>query len=128
MSRLIDKQMVRATQSGAVDRVHELLESGASINRLHKDGFTPLMHFGIAERLFRAGASLDPRYLRADICEFAERHHATWLFHFLKKRRRRTKRSSEAGHRALVASVAPLLFAFESHWPVTTHTSVSSLS
>src|SRR5438046_10266007 len=43
MSRLIDKQMVRATQSGAVDRLRELLESGASINRLHKDGFTPLM-------------------------------------------------------------------------------------
>src|SRR5947209_7435182 len=43
MSRLIDKQMVRATRSGAVDRVRELLESGASINHLHKDGFTPLM-------------------------------------------------------------------------------------
>src|SRR5215813_1778066 len=44
MSRLIDKQMVRATNSGTVERVHELLESGASINHPHgKGGFTPLM-------------------------------------------------------------------------------------
>jgi len=172
MSRLIDKQMSRATRSGALERVHELLESGASINHIHKDGFTPLMraafkgdtklvqflltrgadpnqtakdgasalfwasirghepivelliaaradvnaarrtdennrnarypsinaaianrHLGIAERLFRAGASLDPRYLRADICEYAKRHQATWLLPLLKKRRRRTMRS-----------------------------------
>jgi hypothetical protein len=182
MSRLIDKQMVRATQSGAVDRVHELLESGASISHLHKDGFTPLMraafkgdtklvkflltrgadpnqtakdgasplfwasvrghepivelliaaradvnaarrtdennrsaryppinaaisngHFGIAERLFRAGASLDPRYLRADICEYAERHQAMWLLPLLKKRRRRTMRFSERRRSIAVA-------------------------
>lgn len=43
MSRLIDKQMSRATRSGALDNVQVLLESGASINHLHKDGFTPLM-------------------------------------------------------------------------------------
>ena len=169
MSRLIDKQMVRATQSGAVDRVHELLESGASINHLHKDGFTPLMRAAykghtelvqfllkrgadpnrtapdgasalfwasikgheaivellitasadvnvarrenkrdrgyspinaairqgqltIAKRLFRAGASLDRRYLPRDIWEHAVRHEATWLLPLLKKRRRRTEK------------------------------------
>lgn len=43
MSRLLDKQMVRETRSGDVARVRELLEHGVSINRLHKDGFTPLM-------------------------------------------------------------------------------------
>jgi ankyrin repeat protein len=167
-----------------VDRVHELLESGASINYLGKDGFTPLMraafkgdvelvqflltrgadpnqtakdgastlfwasvkgherivelliaaradvnaarrtdarnagyppinaaisrgHLGIAEKLFQAGASLDHRYLPRDIREYVERHKATWLLPLLKKRRRRTLRSSESGHRALAESVAP---------------------
>jgi len=43
MSRLFDKQMVRATWSGETGKVDELLECGASINHLYKDGFTPLM-------------------------------------------------------------------------------------
>lgn len=172
--------MVRATNSGALDRVDELLESGASINHLGKDGFTPLMraaskgdielvqllltrgaepnqtakdgasalfwasvrgherivelliaahadvnaarrtddsrgtvwpsvnaaitrgHLAIAEKLFRAGASVDHRYLPRDIREYAERHKATWLLPLLKKRRRRIVRSSERGHRARV--------------------------
>jgi ankyrin repeat protein len=166
MSRLINKQMVRATNSGAVDKVHQLLESGASINHLGKDGLTPLMraafkgnielvqflltrgadpnqtatdgasalfwacvkghepvverliaagadvnaarrtegrnagyppinaamsrgHLGIAEKLFRAGACLDHRYLPRNIREFTERHKATWLLPLLKKPRRR---------------------------------------
>jgi ankyrin repeat protein len=180
MSRLIDKQMVRATQTGAVESVRELLDSGASINYLYKDGFTPLMraaykgyaelvgvllscgadpnrtaadgasalfwasikgheaivelliaadadvnvarrtdennrnagyrpinaalsngHLGIAERLLRAGASLNSRYLRPDIWEYAERHQAAWLLALLKKRRRRAMPSREAGQRAL---------------------------
>jgi len=188
MSGLIDKQMVRATQSRAVDRVRELLDSGASINHLHKDGFTPLMraayrgyselvefllsrgadpnrtaadgagalfwasikgheaivelliaanadvnvarhtdgrakgksdgylpmnaaiangHPGIAERLFRAGASLDPRYLPRDILEFAERHQASWLLRLLKKSRRRTIRCSDRRRAVAVATGAP---------------------
>jgi ankyrin repeat protein len=42
VSRFLDKQLVRATISGRLDRVAELLESGVDLDRLHRDGFTPL--------------------------------------------------------------------------------------
>jgi ankyrin repeat protein len=70
MSKLIDKLMVRATHSGAVDRVRELLESGASINHLHKDGFMPLMRAAykgnseVVQFLLNRGA--DPNRTAAD--------------------------------------------------------------
>jgi ankyrin repeat protein len=42
VSRFLDKQLVRATTSGRLDRVAELLENGADVNRLDRDGLTPL--------------------------------------------------------------------------------------
>src|SRR5689334_15647523 len=71
MSRLINKEMVRATQSGDVDTVGELLRCGASINHLHnRDGFTPLMraanqgHTELVRFLLNRGA--DPNQTATD--------------------------------------------------------------
>src|SRR5260221_3209144 len=70
MSRLLDKQMVRATRSEETGRVDELLECGASINHLHKDGFTPLMraaekgHTDLVQLLLTRGA--DPNRTAKD--------------------------------------------------------------
>ena len=43
MGRLLNKQLVRETISGRVDRVVALLDRGVDLDQLHQDGFTPLM-------------------------------------------------------------------------------------
>jgi uncharacterized protein len=43
MSRYLNKSLAAESRRGRVDRVVELLEKGADINRLGSDGFTPLM-------------------------------------------------------------------------------------
>jgi ankyrin repeat protein len=70
MSRFLDKQMVRETASGRMDRVEDLLSRGAEVNRLHRDGFTPLMrsayygHAGLVRLLLHRGA--DPNATARD--------------------------------------------------------------
>jgi uncharacterized protein len=70
MSHLVDKLMVRATRCGDVRRLPELLERGASICYLHKDGFRPLMraayhgHTELVQLLLTLG--VDPNQTAAD--------------------------------------------------------------
>jgi cytohesin len=62
MSRYLDKQLVRETYRGRLDRVEALLATGAAINRLASDGFTPLMraayegHAALVRLLLERGA------------------------------------------------------------------------
>ncbi|GEM_PF-6169956 len=70
MSRYLDKQLVRETYRGRLDRVAELLAKGAAINRLAADGFTPLMraayagHRDLVHLLLQRGA--DPNETAKD--------------------------------------------------------------
>ena len=88
--------------------VELLIAAGADVNRARRTDennrnskYPPIIaairngQLTTAKRLFRAGASLDHRYLRGDIWEYAVRHRATWLLPLLKKRRRRTKGSNQ---------------------------------
>jgi uncharacterized protein len=65
MGRYLDKQLVRASRAGQMDRVAELLEGGAGLERLDGDGFTPLMraayhgHDDLVEMLLRRGADVN---------------------------------------------------------------------
>jgi ankyrin repeat protein len=43
VGRFLNKQLVRETTSGRLDRAAELLDRGADLNRLDGDGMTPLM-------------------------------------------------------------------------------------
>jgi len=70
MSRFLDKQIVRETQRGRLDRVLELLAKGAGVNKLASDGFTPLMrsayqgHADLVAMLLQRGA--DPNATAKD--------------------------------------------------------------
>jgi ankyrin repeat protein len=70
MGRFLEKQLVRETRRGRVDRVEELLGKGAGLERLGSDGFTPLMraayagHGDLVGMLLRRAA--DPNTVAGD--------------------------------------------------------------
>src|SRR5436305_767526 len=63
MSRYLDKKLVGETHRGRLDRVEDLLDKGASIDKLASDGMTPLMraayarHCDLVELLLERGAN-----------------------------------------------------------------------
>jgi ankyrin repeat protein len=63
MGAFLNKQLVRETIAGRLERVTELLDRGAAIDRLHRDGFTPLMraayrgHAALVRLLLSRGAN-----------------------------------------------------------------------
>ncbi len=61
----LNKQLVRETTAGRLDRAAELLDRGADLNRLDRDGLTPLMrasrygHIEPVRMLLGRGAEVD---------------------------------------------------------------------
>ena len=70
MSHYLNKQVVKETYRGRVDRVEALLSKGAAINKLGSDEFTPLMraaqagHYDLVKVLLQHGA--DPNATAKD--------------------------------------------------------------
>ena len=82
----LDYQLMLSVALGQVDRVHQLLLSGANVNVIDEQGFTPLFnaiaydHPGIAKLLLEKGADISfKNYVGQSYLDYASAFDRVWI-------------------------------------------------